>query len=106
MVFELSRVYEHDIASALANIAECDADFSGENGEDYLWDKAKLAGYDSNLEYCLDAIKDVKLDSEKIKKFMHLWLDNDDYYINPEWKIVCDSYDEIIAIAFASETKG
>lgn len=31
-----------------------DADFSGINGEEYLWDIAKENGFKSNLDYALD----------------------------------------------------
>lgn len=35
-----------------------DADFNGENGEDYLWDCAKENGFESNLEYELKNAKE------------------------------------------------
>ena len=40
-----------DIVGALIELAEIDADFNGENGEEYLWDRAKDAGYKTNAEY-------------------------------------------------------
>ena len=41
---------------ALAEISETDADFIGDNGDDYLWDDARAAGFETNFDYVFDQI--------------------------------------------------
>lgn len=45
-------VKEENLKESLFELFSCvDADFNGENGEDYLWDCARENGFKSNLDY-------------------------------------------------------
>ena len=98
-----------DLLQALASLGELvDADFSGENGLEYLWDKVWAANgfvdmddyeeqclseadedeeseeielkYQSNMAYLLDLLKDKESDKEVIKEFIAGWVGSDSYY--------------------------
>lgn len=52
-------INNENIEKELFNLfSSIDADFTGENGEDYLWDDAEAKGFESNLEYCLDEARE------------------------------------------------
>lgn len=92
----------------ISNVSLGDLDFIGENGEDYLWEKAK--GFKSNLEYTesylLDKYKDCNIEKELkniIKDFLDMWLANDIYYKKFGFSLV-KSYDRYsLAVAFTTE---
>lgn len=75
---------KEDIITALCDIALCDFDFSGANGEEYLWEIAEKNGYESNLDYVSDNIKSDYF-TQVISEFLDMWLGNDDYYDSYEW---------------------
>ena len=54
-----------------------DEDFNGNNGPDYLWEEAK--GFECNLDYVLDQIKDCKSVTEYVVMFLE-FLTKDHYY--------------------------
>jgi hypothetical protein len=89
-----------DLLIALASLAGCDADFCGENGEEYLWDEAM--DYESNLEYCLDLFKDIETDKELISKFIDRWISSDYYYQDYHLDVFYDADGKAEFIALAT----
>lgn len=87
---------------ALSSIADFDMDFNGENGEDYTWDEALENGFESNLEYLINEVKDIEDDEECVKTFFKEWLDNDGYYAEYEVNCLTDTKGRVIAIGFAT----
>lgn len=117
-----------DLLNALALLGEIDADFCGDNGVEYLWDKVWEANgfedyedfenkvenedfdeddlkYESNMKYLLDTLKDIKSDKDLIKKYVSCWLDNDGYYSDCNLAVIYNSKEkaECIALATMSE---
>ena len=90
------------LLAALTELGEMDADFSGENGIEYLWEEA--SEFDSNCEYCLDKVKDLKTDEEVIEKFIRLWIEADNYYKEHELNVIYNKKGkaEYIALAVVS----
>ena len=57
-------VRKENLEEKLFELFSCvDADFTGENGEDYLWSWAKEEGFESNLEYELKNAKEKHRDN-------------------------------------------
>ena len=81
-----------EILDSLLNFAcSVDNDFSGENGEDYLWDVAKEHNYKSNADYvytkcklkiqALDYHRTEERTEELIYDFLEQWMGMDyNYY--------------------------
>lgn len=108
-----------DLLSALANLSDFDCDFNGENGLDYLWDEVWEANgfkdideyenqvntelkYESNLEWLLDEVKNIKDDGECIETFFETWMNNDrNYYDEHEVNYICNTKGKVIAVSFA-----
>lgn len=66
------------LLNALEIISDFDCDFNGDNGIDYLWDDAE--GFESNLDYLLNEVKDIEEDEEVVKSFIEEWMDRDSNY--------------------------
>lgn len=64
----------------LRDFANIDLDFNGENGKDYLWDKARDAGFETNVDYVISEVGKIDDLEEAIKVFFDLWMQNDYYY--------------------------
>ena len=113
-----------DLLNALALLGEIDADFCGDNGVEYLWDKVWETNgfkdyedfenkdfdeddlkYESNMKYLLDTLKDIKSDDDLIKEYVSCWLDNDGYYSDYNLEVIYNSKEkaECIALATMSE---
>lgn len=76
--YEVMPNSKEDVSTCLMNLADCDCDFNGENGLEYLWDEAE--GFESNAEYCLSiAIKEAT-PREMAEKFISMWMGRDYYY--------------------------
>ncbi len=79
-----------DFEGLLVELGRLDADYCGDNGEDYLSDEAKAAGYDSDAEYDAhslvdkitraDVRKGVEGAEELIQRYLDGWLGEDGYY--------------------------
>lgn len=69
---------KEDISTCLMNLADCDCDFNGENGLEYLWDEAE--GFESNAEYCLSIAEQEPTPREMVEKFISMWMGKDSYY--------------------------
>lgn len=106
------------LINTLVAFGDCDEDFNGNNGVEYLWqcvwdangfndeydweiDGKPQLKYESNCEYLCDFVKDIKLDDECIETFFNTWFRYDGYYTNYEYEILKDNNDNIIAIALA-----
>lgn len=68
----------NDLLNALSELASMDADFSGENGSEYLWKEA--VGFKSNADYLLNAVKDMPTDEDVINAFISGWINSDSFY--------------------------
>lgn len=95
------------IVNAMCSFSDTDCDFNGENGEDYLWDDTKAAGYKCNLDYTADICRKESTPKKALFKFAELWLGRDTYYDNYKVEYTTknnDFDDEInitsIAVAF------
>lgn len=86
----------------LFNLLECiDQDFVGANGEEYLWDKAKEEGFESNLDYSISKAKNEHEDVEKIiNSVIHSAISGwDSYYKSTEFSV--EKIDETYVISVA-----
>lgn len=102
MITLITVAVKDNLEEALRELAEHDADFCGENGDEYLWEETREAGFETNLDFVLDEIKDTKDDEEKINEFIERWILSDNYYKNPEYQIITKNY-EVRGIAIAYE---
>ena len=94
----------NSLLQALESLSYFDNDFIGENGIDYAWKETIESGFDSNLEYLLDKVKDIKSDEECIIYFINKWLLNDSYYNEFEYDFLTDDNGDIIAVSLAVTT--
>ena len=97
---QLSTITEYtwdDVANALMNLADSDADFCGDNGYEYRWDVAKE--FETNAEYALSIARNEPTIIGMITKFVDIWMGYDSYYCDYEVSIM--EMDDIVAIAVA-----
>ena len=69
---------KESMKTALLELAEFDSDFNGDNGDEYLWDEAKEAGYENNAKYVTDEVLktyDGTNVKETVKNFVSITLD-------------------------------
>lgn len=117
-IAEVKDGTREELIKALACLGEqVDADFSGDNGWDYLWDRVweengfnnyedwqmngePVLKYESNLDYLCNMVKDVKDDVECIETFLQDWLYYDSYYKDYQYDLLMDS-NGITAIVLA-----
>ena len=69
---------KNEVAKHLLELADCDCDFNGDNGLEYLWEKAE--GFESNAEYCISIVKNESSTEKMIEKFVSLLMGGDSYY--------------------------
>ena len=77
-----------DIVDALVELgSQIDADNSGENGDEYLWDEAKKASFENNFNFLADKVVfHSSVNSKKhgikayVDQFIKEWSDRDGYY--------------------------
>ena len=91
-----------DLLETLRCISKFDMDFSGENGTDYTWEKALENGFESDLEYLINEVKDIEDDRECVSTFIKEWIDNDSYYAECEVNCLTDEKGRVITIGFAA----
>lgn len=77
-----------ELAESLIGIAEGDLDFSGANGEEYLWEHAKKAGFETNMAYAINVAMKESSTKEIAEKFVSVWMDHDTYYDNYDLAVV------------------
>ena len=101
-LIEVKKNNREDLLLALANIGDNDADFNGENGIEYAWEETIANGFESNLEYLLDKVKDIKDDIECINTFIDTWMEKDrNYYHDYQVDYLTDKDGNVIVISFA-----
>ena len=93
----ITRYNREDVADALMNLANHDADFCGDNGYEYRWDVAKE--FETNSEYALSVAKNEPTIIGMITKFVDIWMRHDSYYCDYEVSIM--EMNDIVAIAVA-----
>lgn len=91
-----------DLLDALATLSESDADFTGENGIDYLWEVVDKKKHDSNMAYLLDKVKDNASDKEVIEEFIDSWIGADGYYKAHCLEVIYDENEKAECIALAT----
>ncbi len=89
-----------DLLDTLANVSSFDNDFNGENGEEYLWEEANGLGYDSNLDYILSKVQDIKDDTEVIETFFNEWMERDSFYDGYEVNVLTNKKKQVYAFSF------
>ena len=84
-------------------VDEYDDDFNGNNGEDFLWRKAKDNGFKTNIDYCINkVITQYEVDGNIVKaieNFFDLWFGSDGYY--EEYDYCVYEYKNKLFISFA-----
>ena len=88
------------LLNALKSLSDFDCDFNGENGNDYLWEDAE--GYESNMDYLINEVKDIEDDEECVNTFFDEWLSHDRYYDEWNVSVITDEKKRVKAISFAA----
>lgn len=93
------------LLEALATMSDFDCDFNGENGVEYAWEETLENGFESNLEYLLNEVKDIQDDSEAVQVFFETWMKMDeDYYNEYNLDTITDDEGNVLAISIAVTT--
>ena len=99
---EVKKNDRESLMTALASIGDFDCDFNGENGIDYAWEETIEKGFESNLEYLLDKVKDIESDVECVKEFFDTWMEADrNYYQDYKLDYLTDENGKIFVISFS-----
>ena len=84
-----------DIIDALIQLGDIDADFNGENGDDYLWPVAQKKGFESNAKYLADYVvfhSNANSRQYGMKaytdRFVKEWLKRETYYASIQIDVV------------------
>jgi len=101
---EVEKGNREDLLKALESLSDFDCDFIGENGTEYAWEETLEAGFESNLEYVLDTVKDIESDVECVEKFVSMWMDGDSYYHDHELNYLADDNGKIYVISLSAMT--
>lgn len=88
------------LLNALRGLSEFDNDFNGENGDDYLWEEAN--GFESNMEYLVNEVKNIEDDEECVNTFFEEWLNHDKYYDEWNVSVITDEKKKVKAISLAA----
>lgn len=116
-IAEVKDNTREELINALATLSENDADFTGENGLEYLWNRVWYINgfsnmedwecngeptlkYESNLNYVCNTVKDIENDIECIEMFLDMWMAKDSYYGEYHYDLLTDS-NGITAIVLA-----
>lgn len=91
-----------NLLEALKKLADFDCDFNGENGIEYAWEETIKNGFESNMEYLLNEVKDIQDDLQCVTEFVDTWMDMDsDYYTDYELKCLTDTEGNVTVISFS-----
>lgn len=109
---EINERNVNDVIDNICTIAEFDNDFNGNNGKVYLWEEAEEKGFENNLDYVRNSLKELfayksVVDAETLQeicdKFFDMWLGNDDYYGEYDYKIIEKTKNEyVLVLAFTT----
>lgn len=92
-----------DLLNVLRNFGDYDCDFNGENGSGYNWTETEEDGFESNVDYLIDMVKDIADDEECVNTFFDTWMEHDrNYYADYSVNCLTDSKNRVIAISFAT----
>ena len=95
----------NSLLKALLEFAAIDNDFNGNNGNEYLWDRAK--GYKCNatyeVAYLRREFKD-KSDEDVVKQYFEDWLGHDSYYYEYNTDVSYNKKGHVSAVAVAYTT--
>ena len=104
LLSKLEEVKEGDrknLINVLRNISEFDNDFTCKNGKDFLWEEAKE--YNSNMEYLINKVKDIKDDEKCIRTFFNCWMEHDgDYYAKYQLSLILNEKKQVKVISFCA----
>ena len=89
-----------EIEDALLKLSEFDADFSGDNGDEYLWDIAREKGFETNAEYLISTLKDVESPERKAEEFFKGWIEDDGYYQDYQYAVNEVGDKVVVSLAF------
>jgi len=95
-----------ELVTALCDIAlRSDDDFTGSNGDEYLWDSAEQGGFETNMDYVLSLIKDNMSTYEIIYTFFEHWVGIDNYYDSYDYDFtIMPSGEVVIALSYVHES--
>ena len=88
------------LLDALRNLSDFDRDFNGANGDDYLWEEAN--GFESNMDYLINKVREIKDDEDCINSFFEEWMDNDSYYEKWNVSVLKDTKKRVKVISFSA----
>lgn len=98
--YDVMNNTKESVGNTLMYLASQDLDFSGENGEDYLWEDAKLGGFESNAKYALSIAEKENTIQDMIEKFIWLWMGRDSYYQDYDLGIIIKDDNVFISLAY------
>ena len=98
--YEVISNDKNEVAECLLSLADCDCDFNGENGLEYLWDEAE--GFESNAEYCLSMAMNETTPREMIEKFISMWMGNDSYYYEYDLGVLVQDDKLFMSLAYTT----
>jgi len=90
-----------DLVLFLQSFTYIDADISGDNGDEYLWDDARKAGYNTNAEFLANYVVENNKGAsvkECAKAFTEEWLSRDSYYEDMKLETLEVEPDEYVGI--------
>lgn len=97
--YEIMTNTKNGVANALMNsFADCDCDFNGANGPEYLWEEAK--GFESNAAYCLSIAVKEATPAEVVRKFVSLWMEKDSYYSDYDLGVLEEGNKLFVSLAY------
>lgn len=99
--YEVVPYDKDEVESCLLSLADCDNDFNGENGLEYLWEEAE--GFESNAEYCMSVAKKEENIRDMIEKFISMWMGRDYYYEDYDLGVLVQNHMVFISLAYTTE---
>ena len=98
--YEVMPNNKRQVARFLMDLADCDSDFNGDNGDEYLWEEAE--GFESNAEYCLSIAQNEIRPREMVEKFISLWMGKDSYYYDYDLGVLVQDDKLFVSLAYAT----
>ena len=99
--YEVVAYDKDEVESCLLSLADCDNDFNGENGPEYLWEEAE--GFESNAEYCMSVAKKEENIRNMIEKFISMWMGRDYYYEEYDLGVLVQNHMVFISLAYTTK---
>ena len=100
-----NETYKNGILKALETLSECDRDFNGENGPEYLWDWVKEAGFETNADFAYYMASKKEFPIDIIDTYLENWCEIDSYYDKYAYSCCRDEDGYIVSIALAFESE-